>query len=118
MRGLVHDSKKTELLMRLAPEETPSCVQLFGNEPSDFARAAPLLRCDIIDVNMGCPMPKIVKNGDGAALLNDPERAGRIVAALVGSADKPVTVKTRLGYGTTRGCSSLYKQWKKRARRL
>lgn len=99
VRGLVHGNEATDKLMRTAECETPSCVQLFGNEPSDFARAAQLLGCDIIDVNMGCPMPKIVKNGDGAALLNDPERAGRIVAALVSSADKPVTVKTRLGYG-------------------
>ena len=49
VRGLLHDSKKTELLMRLAPEETPSCVQLFGNDPDDFARAAALVDSDIID---------------------------------------------------------------------
>lgn len=99
VRGLVHGNEATDKLMRTAECETPSCVQLFGNEPDDFARAAPMLDCDVIDVNMGCPMPKIVKNGDGAALLKDPDRAGRIVAALVGSTDKPVTVKTRLGYG-------------------
>lgn len=98
VRGLVHDCKKTELLMRTSPSETPSCVQLFGSVPDDFARAAELVKSDIIDVNMGCPMPKITKNGDGAALLNDPEKAGRIVRALVNATDKPITVKTRLGY--------------------
>lgn len=98
VRGLVHDSKKTELIMRLSPEETPSCVQFFGNAPDDFARAAALVNSDIIDINMGCPMPKIVKNGDGAALIKDPETAGKIVRALKYATDKPITVKTRLGY--------------------
>lgn len=98
VRGLVHDSKKTELLMRLSPAETPSCIQLFGNAPDDFARAAELVDSDIIDINMGCPMPKIVKNGDGAALMKTPEHAGKIVRALANATDKPITVKTRLGY--------------------
>ena len=98
VRGLNHDSQKTELLMRLSPLESPSCIQLFGNDPDDFARAAELVHSDIIDINMGCPMPKIVKNGDGAALIKNPELAGRIVRALVNATDKPVTVKTRLGY--------------------
>ena len=98
VRGLVHDSAKTELLMRVSEKERPSCVQVFGSEPDDFARAAERLACDIIDINMGCPMPKIVKNGDGAALMRDPERAGRIVAALKNATDRPITVKTRLGY--------------------
>ncbi len=98
VRGLVRDNAATSILTRLAANETPSCVQLFGNDPDEFARAAEKLDCDIIDINMGCPMPKIVKNGDGSALLNDPERAGRIVHAIVNACDKPVTVKTRLGY--------------------
>lgn len=97
-RGLVHCNAATKTLMRLSSLETPSCIQLFGNEPDDFARAAAMLDCDIIDVNMGCPMPKVVKNGDGAALLKDPERAGKIVTALKNATDKPITVKTRLGY--------------------
>ena len=98
VRGLTHDSKKTEQLMRLSEIERPSCIQLFGNDPADFAAVAKTLDCDIIDINMGCPMPKIVKNGDGAALLNNPERAGQIVRAIKDVTDKPVTVKTRLGY--------------------
>lgn len=101
VRGLIHDSEKTRLIMRLSDSETPSCIQLFGSDPDDFSRALErgLVESDIIDVNMGCPMPKIVKNGDGSALLKDPELAGRIVAALKNGTDKPITVKTRLGYG-------------------
>lgn len=98
VRGLVHGSAATAQLTRLAPNESPSCIQIFGSEPDDFARAASMLDCDIIDVNMGCPMPKIVKNGDGAALLKDPKRAGAIVRALKNATDKPIIVKTRLGY--------------------
>ncbi|MDE7164727.1 MAG: tRNA-dihydrouridine synthase [Clostridiales bacterium] len=98
VRGLVHDSQKTNALMRLSEIERPSCIQLFGNDPRDFAVAVKTLDCDVIDVNMGCPMPKIVKNGDGSALLNDPLRAGEIVSAIKSATDKPVTVKTRLGY--------------------
>lgn len=98
VRGLVHGSEATKTLMRLSPSETPSCIQLFGSNPHDFEKAAPMANSDIIDVNMGCPMPKIVKNGDGAALLNNPTLAGDIVRALKNSTDKPITVKTRLGY--------------------
>lgn len=98
VRGLVHDSQKTNALMRLSEVERPSCIQLFGNDPKDFAAAVKMLDCDIIDINMGCPMPKIVKNGDGSALLNNPTLAGEIVRAIKDVTDKPVTVKTRLGY--------------------
>lgn len=98
VRGLVHGNAATDTLMRLSEKEHPSCVQLFGNDPDDFARASEKVHSDIIDINMGCPMPKIVKNGDGAALMNDPERAGSIVRALKNATDKPITIKTRLGY--------------------
>ncbi len=98
VRGIVHGNAATNVLMRLGEKERPSCVQLFGNDPDDFARAAEKTECDIIDINMGCPMPKIVKNGDGAALMNDPENAGNIVRALKKATDRPITVKTRLGY--------------------
>lgn len=98
VRGLVRDNANTEILTRIADCEKPSCVQLFGNCPDEFARAAEKLDCDIIDINMGCPMPKIVKNGDGSALLKTPELAGKIVAAVKNATDKPVTVKTRIGF--------------------
>lgn len=97
-RGFVHGGEGTRLIARLSPKEKPSCVQLFGNDPRDFAFAAKQLDCDIIDINMGCPMPKIVKNGDGAALINNPKLAGEIVRAVKEATDKPVTVKTRIGY--------------------
>lgn len=98
VRGFVHGGETTRLIARTASCESPSCVQLFGSDPKDFAAAASALDCDIIDINMGCPMPKIVKNGDGAALLLDPKKAGDIVRAVKDSTDKPVTVKTRIGY--------------------
>lgn len=97
-RGLTHDGAATKILLRLSEVEKPSCVQLFGSEPDDFAFAAKKVECDIIDINMGCPMPKIVKNGDGAALMKNPVTAGEIVRAVKSVTDRPVTVKTRLGY--------------------
>lgn len=99
-RGLVHDGAATKILLRTGETEKPSCVQLFGSDPSDFAFAAKNIDCDIIDINMGCPMPKIVKNGDGAALMKSPRLAADIVRAVKSVTDRPVTVKTRLGYET------------------
>ena len=98
VRGLVHGNKATRELMKKADCEMPFAVQLFGNDPHDYEKVAANIDADIIDVNMGCPMPKIVKNGDGSALLNDPARAGDIVRAIKSVTDKPVTVKTRLGF--------------------
>ncbi len=97
--GLNYRGKKTTLLMRIAPNETPSCVQLFGREPEQFERALshPEVQAfDIIDVNMGCPVRKVFGHGEGSALLTEPERAAAIVRALK-KGDKPVTVKMRLG---------------------
>ncbi len=104
VRGLVHGNAATSELTELSEEEKPSCVQLFGSCPRDFERAAKLVDCDIIDINMGCPMPKIVKNGDGAALMLNPVRAAEIVSAVKNAVDKPVTVKTRLGYAMGEEC--------------
>ena len=101
VKGLLYGSEKTDALLRLAPNESPSCVQLFGYEPNDFYRALQLpclAPFDIIDINMGCPVPKIVKNGEGSALLSDAARAADIVRACVSAASgRPVTVKIRLG---------------------
>ncbi|MBQ7235747.1 MAG: tRNA-dihydrouridine synthase family protein, partial [Clostridia bacterium] len=97
--GLNYRSKKTTLLMRIAPNENPSCVQLFGREPEQFERALThpeVSAFDIIDVNMGCPVRKVFGHGEGSALMDDPERAQAIVKALK-KGDKPVTVKMRLG---------------------
>lgn len=97
--GLNYRSKKTNLLLRIAPNEKPSCCQLFGSEPEQFERALShpeVAAFDILDVNMGCPVRKVFGHGEGSALLLDPERAENIVKALK-KGDKPVTVKMRLG---------------------
>ena len=99
VRGLNHNSKKTEALLLLSKNETPSCAQLFGSLPADFSVAIEkeaLRSFDIIDLNMGCPMPKIVKNGDGSALLDHMDLAAEIVTACV-KTGRTVTVKVRLG---------------------
>lgn len=100
-KGLVYGNDKTEALLRTCAEETPSCVQLFGGDPEDFRAALrlPVLDgFDIIDVNMGCPVPKVTRNGEGSALMRDPARASDIVRACVESGGgRPVTVKHRLG---------------------
>ncbi len=97
--GLNYKSKKTVALLRTAPNETPSCAQLFGSVPEQFERALShpdVAKFDILDVNMGCPVRKVFGHGEGSALLLDPERAAAIVRALK-KGGKPVTVKMRLG---------------------
>lgn len=98
--GLNYRNQKTGSMTVIAPNESPSCVQLFGSEPEQFARAvthAGIIPFDIIDINMGCPMRKVVSNNEGAALMDDIPRARAIVKALKAATDKPVTVKMRLG---------------------
>lgn len=104
-RALVYQDRKSRVLLR--KNEGSLCgVQLFGNDPEVMAQAAVLALeysgCDFIDLNMGCPMPKIVNNGDGCALMKDVPLAGRIVRAVRDAVSVPVTVKTRLGWD--RGC--------------
>jgi len=99
VRGLLHGNIKTKDLMTLHEIEKPSCVQLFGNEPDDFYKIAQeglLKDFDIVDINMGCPMPKITKNGDGSALLSDKTKASAVISALVKSGIT-ATAKVRLG---------------------
>lgn len=98
-KGLCYGSEKTEELLSVAPGETPSCAQIFGNDPEIMLRAVllpALQKFDIIDVNMGCPVPKLYKNGEGSALLNQPMLAEKIVQTLSKSG-KPITVKMRIG---------------------
>ncbi len=101
-KGLCYGNEKTEQMLRLAPNESPSCVQLFGSDPEFFRKAlqrGSLDRFDIIDINMGCPVPKVTKCGEGSALLKDPARAAEIVRACVESSrGRPITVKHRIGY--------------------
>ncbi len=101
-RALCYHDEKTKELLFMSSDEHPSSVQIFGHEPSILAEAAPmaleLSGADILDINMGCPVGKIVKGGDGSALMRDPELAGRIVEAVVKAVDAPVTVKFRKGF--------------------
>ena len=99
-KGLCYHNRETEKLLAKTEIETPFAAQLFSDSPEVTAKAVALLPegIDIVDLNMGCPAPKIVKNGEGSALLKDPVLAGEIAAAAVSASDRPVTVKMRLGY--------------------
>ncbi|KPU26622.1 TIM barrel oxidoreductase NifR3 [Caloranaerobacter sp. TR13] len=102
-KGLYYEDKKTYELMKIDEGERPIALQIFGHEPDIMAHvvASKLNKqddIDIIDINMGCPAPKIVKNGDGSALLKEPKIVRQIVRAVVKVADKPVTVKIRMGW--------------------
>ncbi|NLG84135.1 MAG: tRNA dihydrouridine synthase DusB, partial [Firmicutes bacterium] len=101
-QALLHHNPRTEPLFRIDPAERPVALQLFGRDPETMAEAAKLLvhlaNPDIIDLNFGCPVPKVVKNGAGAALLRDLPRAKAIVTAVVGAVPVPVTVKMRAGW--------------------
>lgn len=105
-RALIADSKKTCKLMEFTEAERPIGVQLFGGDPDIMGEAAAKVAMevnpDVIDVNFGCPVGKILKSDSGAALLKEPKRAGRIVEAMVKATGGriPITVKTRTGYGT------------------
>jgi len=100
-RALIYKDKKSAALLR---KNTGSIcgAQIFGNDPQIMAQGAQLALdisgCDFIDINMGCPMPKIANSGDGCGLMREPELAGSIVAAVVKAVDVPVTVKCRLGW--------------------
>ena len=100
-KGLWYGDKNTEKLLYSTPDEKPFGVQFFGHEPDIMAHAVREMdkhSCDIIDINMGCPVPKIVKNGEGSALLKNPDLIYDIVSAMVKNTTKPVTVKIRIGW--------------------
>lgn len=100
-KGLYYKDKKTEELLKIHDHEKPVALQIFGSEPDIMARAAYMLndRANaILDINMGCPTPKIVKNGDGSALMKDIKLAGEVIKAVVKESIKPVTVKIRKGW--------------------
>ncbi len=105
-KGVHYDSKKSVELAELDPSEKPAAVQIFGSEPEYMAQAAVMFRdmgASMIDINMGCPMPKITSNGDGSALMNNPNLACRIVEAVSKAVDIPVSVKMRRGYNSAKG---------------
>ena len=104
-KGLYYGDKKTEELLKIDGSEKPVGIQIFGSDPEIMAWAAKYLNDfphDLLDINMGCPTPKIVKNGDGAALMKNPDLAGRVIRAVVEVSEKPVTVKIRSGWNDSR----------------
>ena len=100
-KGLYYNDKKTAELMKIAEDERPCAIQIFGSEPDIIAEVIPKVLetgTEIIDINMGCPTPKIVNNGDGSALMKNPKLAGEIVRAAAQVSSVPVTVKFRKGW--------------------
>ena len=101
-RALLFQDKKTRQLLQLAPNEIPGWIQIFGHEPESMAegavKALELSGAALLDINMGCPAPKIVRGGDGSALMRDPKRAAAVIRAVVDAVSVPVTVKFRKGW--------------------
>lgn len=100
-KGIIYGGEKTAELIDITEDQHPINVQIFGNKPSDFGKAVDFVQskgADFIDINMGCPAPKITKNGEGAALLKDFNRAKDIIREVVKNASIPVTVKIRKGW--------------------
>jgi len=98
--GIEHRNERTLGYLRVASDEHPLAIQIFGSEPAVMAEAARMVQAagaDIVDINFGCPVRKVTKTGAGATLLDDPERACRIVAAVAEAVDVPVSVKMRRG---------------------
>lgn len=102
-KAISFHNKNTEALMEIAPGEHPVSLQIFGHEPELMAEVAKTIEprpFDILDINMGCPVPKVVNNGEGSALLRDPDLIVRIVKSVSGAIKKPLTVKLRIGIGS------------------
>ncbi len=100
-KGLWYKDKKTASLMEIADEERPTAIQIFGSDPDIMAEIVPKVlefKPELIDINMGCPAPKIVNNGDGSALMKNPALMGKIVRAVSDASSVPVTVKMRKGW--------------------
>jgi len=101
-KGLVYKDKKTHKIMDMYEGENPKVIQIFGSEIDVIKKVVEKLNAndnvDIIDFNMGCPAPKVVKNGDGSELLKDLDKVEEIIKVLTETSNKPVTIKTRLGY--------------------
>ncbi|MBO5177100.1 MAG: tRNA dihydrouridine synthase DusB [Lachnospiraceae bacterium] len=101
-KGIMYNNKNTEALLRVEESERPVALQLFGEDPKIMAEQAKRIEernFDILDINMGCPVPKVVNNGEGSALMKTPEKVGEIVYAVSSAISKPVTIKIRKGFG-------------------
>lgn len=103
-KGINYENQKTLKMIEIADNERPISLQLFGGDVKSIVKAARFLdqksRCNIIDLNMGCPVKKVLKTGGGADLLKNPERVYEIVSSVVQAVDKPVSVKIRAGFDT------------------
>ncbi len=100
-KGIMYNNKNTKFLLTIDKRERPVSLQLFGSDPdiiSEQAKRIEELPFDILDINMGCPVPKIVNNGDGSALMKNPLLAGEIIEKTARAIQKPVTVKIRKGF--------------------
>ena len=111
-KGLYYKNEKTRDMLKIDPGEHPVALQLFGSEPDIMALGAKEMEkagADIIDINMGCPMQKVVKNGDGSALMKNIPLAAEVVKAMAEAVHIPVTVKMRLGWSR----ENWRKQWRR-----
>lgn len=100
-KGLYYGNRKSEPLMATDPKEQPAALQIFGSDPDIMGEMAAKVdngKFQFIDINMGCPVPKIVNNGDGSALMKQPKLAGKVIKAVASSVKVPVTVKIRKGF--------------------
>lgn len=100
-KAILYNNKNTETLLEIHPDEQPVSLQFFGSDPqimSEMAKRVEERPFDIMDINMGCPVPKVVKNGEGSALMKNPKLAHEIISAMVKAIRKPVTVKIRKGF--------------------
>lgn len=100
-KAIMYGNKNTEGLLAIHPQEGPVSLQLFGSDPkivSEMAKQIEERPFAVLDINMGCPVPKIVNNGEGSALMREPKLAGEIIAAVAKAIEKPVTVKIRKGF--------------------
>ena len=100
-KAILYNNKNTEEMLTVTPKERPASLQLFGSDPDIMAQIAQRIEerpFDILDINMGCPVPKIVNNGEGSALMKNPKLAGEIIYKVAHAVKKPVTVKIRKGF--------------------
>ena len=99
-KALLYNDEKTKKLLNVDGEKRPISMQIFGSDEEAMAYGAKYVSkiADIVDINMGCPAPKVTKNGDGSKLLLDLDKAGRVIDSVVKNSSKPVTLKIRLGW--------------------
>lgn len=107
-QGLIYANRESFGIMEISDAERPVGVQIFGSKPEPMAKAAAIVAREtpeLVDINMGCPVPKVVKNGEGAALMKDPDKAMQIIRAVKSASGLPVTVKIRKGWDEHTACA-------------